>query len=85
MNKSLIKVRAYSTTFFVDYPKNEDISIEKAEEYVRKKVTHSAQVVSIIEENQYTDFEHLNPNFKDPEKFEILNLDISKYKKQTTN
>lgn len=80
--KKQIKVRAYSTTFLMDYPMDEEISIQRAIEIVKKKVTYSAQVVSVIEENQFTDFEHFNPNFKDPEKFEILSLDMSKYKKK---
>lgn len=76
--KAQIKVRAYSTTFMMDFPKNEDISIEKAIEYVKKKVTYSAQVVNVTYGNNVLE----NPNFKDPEKFEVLNHDMSKYRKQ---
>jgi hypothetical protein len=76
--KAQIKVRAYSTTFLMDYPSSSEISIERAIEHVKKKVTYSAQVISVI----YKDTVINNKNFKDPEKFEILNFDMSKYKKQ---
>lgn len=80
--KTQIKVRAYSTTFLMDYPKNEEPSIEKAIEIVSKKVTHTAQVVSIVIDRGDYIREMKNGLFKDPEKFEILNFDMSKYKKK---
>jgi hypothetical protein len=76
--KAQIKVRAYSTTFLMEYPKNEEISIEIAIEHVKKKVTHTAQVISVIYGNIIIE----NQEFKDPEKFEVLNHDMSQYRKQ---
>jgi hypothetical protein len=80
--KTQIKVRAYSTTFLIDYPKNEEPTIERAIEIVRKKVTYSANVVSLLINKDDNIKEIPNKDFKDPEKFEILNFDMSKYKKQ---
>jgi len=76
--KAQIKVRAYSSTFLIEYPKHEEISIGQAIEFVKKKVTYSAQVINITYGNIILE----NENFKDPEKFEILGLDMSKYRKQ---
>lgn len=80
--KTQIKVRAYSTTFLMDYPKNEEPTLERAIEIVAKKVTHTAQVVSLVMDRGDYIRESRNGLYKDPEKFEILNLDISKYKKK---